>query len=450
MGSINQDAPPLPQDLKVRIQNSSMVFPSKQTERKSLFLSNIDRVLNFDVESVHFFASHKDFPPDTVADRLKKALADALVAYDFFAGRLKLSPETDRLEIDCNGAGAGFVVASSELELDQIGDLVYPNPAFAQLVQKNKDFLEPGDHPLAVFQVTSFNCGGFAIGMSTSHTTVDGISFTTFLENLAALAADKPLAVTPCHDRHLLAARSPPRVIYSHPELLNLGNFPVTGTESGVFEASAEDLDFKIFRLTAHNINHLKSEAKASATGSAARITGFNVVTALVWRCKALSAGDDPNRSSTILYAVDIRSRLNPPLPKAYAGNAVLTAHATARCEELERGPFGRLVEVVSEGAERMTDEYVRSAIDWGELYNGYPNGEVLVSSWWRLGFAEVEYPWGKPRYSCPVVYHRKDIILFFPPDEHEVVGGGGVNVLVALPPMEMQKFLKLFHEFLN
>ncbi|KAK4272280.1 hypothetical protein QN277_020862 [Acacia crassicarpa] len=450
MGSIYQEAPPLPQDLKVRIQNSSMVFPSKQTERKSLFLSNIDRVLNFDVESVHFFASHKDFPPDIVVDRLKKALADALVAYDFFAGRLKLSPETGRLEIDCNGAGAGFVVASSELELDQIGDLVYPNPAFAQLVQKNKDFLEPGDQPLAVFQVTSFNCGGFAIGMSTSHTTVDGIGFTTFLENLAALAASKPLAATPCHDRRLLAARSPPCVTYSHPELLNLGHLAVPGAESGVFEASAEDLDFKIFRLTTHNINHLKSEAKASATGSAARITGFNIVTALVWRCKALSAGDDPNRSSTILYAVDIRSRLNPPLPRDYAGNAVLTAYATAKCEELERWPFGRLVEVVSEGAERMTDEYVRSAIDWGELYNGSPNGEVLVSSWWRLGFAGVEYPWGKPRYCCPVVYHRKDIILYFPPDDDEVVGGGGVNVLVALPPMEMQKFLKLFHEFLN
>lgn len=153
MGTIDQEAPPMPQDLKVRIQNSCMVFPSKQTERKSLFLSNIDKVLNFDVETVHFFASHKDFPHDIVAVKLKKALADAMVAYDFFAGRLKLSSESGRLEIDCNGAGAGFVVASSELKLDEIGDLVYPNPAFAQLVSKNKDFLKPGDQPLCVFQV---------------------------------------------------------------------------------------------------------------------------------------------------------------------------------------------------------------------------------------------------------------------------------------------------------
>ncbi|KAF7801986.1 omega-hydroxypalmitate O-feruloyl transferase [Senna tora] len=450
MGTIYQEAPPIPQDLKVSIHQSSMVFPSKETQRKSLFLSNIDKVLNFDVETVHFFESHKDFPTaDIVAHKLNKALADALVPYDFFAGRLKLNSDTGRLEIDCNAAGAGFVVASSEYKLDDIGDLVYPNPAFAQLVHKTKDFLQPGDQPLCVFQLTSFKCGSFAIGISTSHTTFDGLSFKTFLENLAALAANKSLAVTPCHDRQLLAARSPPRVSFPHPELLNLGDLAVTGTESGVFEASSENLDFKIFHLSSDDIAGLKEKAKdTGGRPSAGRITGFNVVTAHVWRCKALSVGDDPNRSSTILYAVDIRSKLEPPLPKSYAGNAVLTAYATAKCRELEEGALSRLVEMVTEGATRMTNEYARSAIDWGELHNGFPNGEVLVSSWWRLGFAKVEYPWGKPKYSCPVVYHRKDIILLFPPIDED--GDGGVNVLAALPPQEMEKFQKLFYQFLN
>lgn len=304
-------------------------------------------------------------------------------------------------------------------------------------------------------QITSFKCGGFAIGFTTSHTTFDGLSFRTFLDNLAALAANKPLAVTPCHDRQLLAARSPPRVTFPHPELIKLGNFPAS-LESGVFEASSEELDFKVFRLTSENINSLKEQAKGSVN---ARVTGFNVVTAHLWRCKALSSPYDPSRSATILYAVDIRSRLSPPLPKSYTGNAVLTAHATAKCKDLEKGSFSRLVEMVTEGAMRMNDEYVRSTIDWGELHSGFPNGEVLVSSWWRLGFEEVEYPWGKPRYCCPVVYHRKDIILLFPPiggGEATADGGGGggggddgINIIVALPPKEMEKFQSLFYKFL-
>ncbi|TKY46224.1 Omega-hydroxypalmitate O-feruloyl transferase [Spatholobus suberectus] len=446
--SNNHDAPPsLLQDLKVTIHTSSMIFPSKEIERKSLFLSNIDKVLTFDVETVHFFGARKDFPPHVVTERFKNALEDALVVYDFLGGRLKLNFDTKRLEMDCNAEGAGFVVASSEYRLDQVGDLDYPNPAFAQLVHKNKDFLKHGDVPVCVAQVTSFKCGGFAIGFSTSHTTFDGLSFKTFLDNIATIAAKKPLVVTPCHDRHLLAARSPPRVTFPHPEMLNLGDLP-TGLESNIFEVSTEQLEFKVFKLTSNDITKLKEEAKNSISGgtcSSTRVTGFNVITAHIWRCKALSGDDDPNRSSTILYAVDIRSRLNPPLPKSYTGNAVLTAYATAKCRELEEVPFMRLVEMVREGATRMTDEYARSIIDWGEINKGFPNGEVLVSSWWRLGFEEVDYPWGKPKYCCPVVYHRKDIVLLFSP----VDGGDGVSIIVALPPKEMEKFHGLFNKFL-
>lgn len=287
------------------------------------------------------------------------------------------------------------------------------------------------------------------MGLSTNHATFDGLSFKIFLQNLAALAADKPLTVIPSNDRHALAARSPPRVTHDHPEMIKLIIPP--GQESNnapIFDATPEDLDFKIFRLTSSDISDLKTKA-ASENGK--HVTGFNVVTALIWRCKALSynASDENeqlDRESRMLYAVDIRSRLNPPLPVSYTGNAVLSAYATARCEELKTEAFWKVVERVAEGAKRMSDEYARSAIDWGEINRGYPHGEFLVSSWWRLGFSKVEYPWGKPRYSCPVVYHKKDIILFFPDIDDE----NGINVLVSLPSKEMLKFETLFYEFLG
>ncbi|CAL5321902.1 unnamed protein product [Camellia sinensis] len=468
MGTMYQGAP----DLKVTIQDTSLVFPSEETERKSMFLSNIDQVLNFDVQTVHFFPAHSDFPPQIIAEKVKNALSKVLVSYDFLAGRLKLNPNSDdhvvsaagaRLEIECNAAGAGFVVASSEYTLDEIGDLVYPNPAFRQLIVQTLDddtlLSQQNGQPLCVLQVTTFKCGGFSMGTSTNHSTFDGISFKIFLENLASQAADKPLAIPPCHDRHLLAARSPPRVTFPHPELVKvkipIGQEKEDHQSPPVFVCSQEDLDFEIFWLSSGDVASLKEKARkdnsASDRGhhSKAKITSFNVVTAHIWRCKALSCDtNDLDRLSTVLYAVDIRSRLSPPLPQSFAGNAVLTAYATAQCRELEEGPFSRLVEMVSEGAARITDEYARSAIDWGELYKGFPHGEFLVSSWWRLGFAQVEYPWGKPRYSCPVVYHRKDIILLFP-GIHDGINNDGVNVLVALPAKEMENFKTLFHKFL-
>lgn len=287
------------------------------------------------------------------------------------------------------------------------------------------------------------------MAVSTNHGLFDGLSFKIFLQNLASQAfPDKPLHVIPCNDRLLLAARSPPQITFPHPELLNL-KLPIGEEEvPSPMDPNQDDLDFKIFSLSPDDISFLKEKAKADGTSAATKITGFNVITAHIWRCKALSCSEnDGDRESMVLFAVDIRPRVRPPLPMSFCGNAVLTAYAAAKCEELAKGPLGTLVDMVSAGAARMTDEYARSAIDWGEVNKGFPNGEFLISSWWRLGFEEVEYPWGKPRYSCPLVFRRKDIILLFP----EVGGASsnGVNVLVTLPALEMEKFQTLFNGYL-
>ncbi|KAL2549309.1 HXXXD-type acyl-transferase family protein [Forsythia ovata] len=453
MGTLYQEhLDPSIHDLKVTLQDSTLIFPSQETEKKSIFLSNIDQVLNFNVQTIHFFPANPDFAQEVVTSRLKTALEKVLVPYDFMAGRLKMNPQSGRLEVECNAAGAGFVVASTQFSLDEIGDLVYPNPAFRELIVQSMDNLEADNQPLCIFQVTSFKCGGFAMGISTNHVLFDGISFKIFLENLASQSFDdKPLVVIPFHDRQLLAARSPPLVTFPHPELLKL-ELPI-GEDSipPVFDCKQEDLDFKIFKINSDNISYLKEKAKKDGPNENTKITSFNVVTGLIWRCKALSSCNNSQRLSTVLYAVDIRSRLKPPLPFSYCGNAVLSAYASSICSKIEDEPFSKIVDMVSEGAARMTDEYARSAIDWGEIYKGFPNGEFLISSWWKLGFSEVEYPWGKPRYSCPVVYHRKDIILLFPDINNgsNNNNGNGVNVLVALPAKEMEKFQSLFHNFL-
>ncbi|KAL0306895.1 UNVERIFIED_CONTAM: Shikimate O-hydroxycinnamoyltransferase [Sesamum radiatum] len=278
--------PPM-QDLKLKLQQSTLVSPAKQTEKKNFFLSNIDQMLNFDVPTVHFFKANPDFPPETVAKSLKMALERVLVRYDFLAGRFKLNLQSGRLEIDCNSAGMGFVVATSECLLDELGDFAYPNLGFRQLAIRTLDNLGPEvDQPLCVTQLTSFKCGGFSIGLSTNHVLLDGVSAQNFIENLATQAFDdKPLAIFPCNDRHLLAARSPPHVEFPHPEFFK-PDLPA-GQSKG---------EYRFYHT---------------------KITVLSVVAALIWRCKALANYTEYNkdRVSTLLNVVDLRSRLNPPLP---------------------------------------------------------------------------------------------------------------------------------------
>lgn len=142
-------------DLKITFQESSLVFPSQETQKKSIFLSNIDQILNYNIPTAHFFRPNPDFPPQNVAKLLRIALQRVLVSYEFMAGRLKLNQENGRLEINCNEAGAGFVVASSEFSVDEIGEfLVHPNLGYRQLAIEKIENLGPEvDQPLCVFQV---------------------------------------------------------------------------------------------------------------------------------------------------------------------------------------------------------------------------------------------------------------------------------------------------------
>ncbi|XP_068666805.1 acyltransferase GLAUCE-like [Aristolochia californica] len=452
MGTLAPILPPL-QDLRVHLLGSSTVVPSEPTERRSMFLSNIDQVLNFDVQTVHFFLATKGFTPEMVAEKLEMALGRVLVAYDFMAGRATVNPEDGRLEIDCNGAGAGFARASSELSLEEVGDLVYPNPAFRQLVVVQPETsIELEKRPLLRIQVTSFRCGAFAMGISASHLTFDGMSFKMFLDNLAAFASGKPLAVVPFNDRRLLAARSPPRVTFPHPELQPLPDLPpVLEPRASLLDPTTGQLQFKLFHLRSDDIANLKEKAKRGAGASSSAITGFNVVTAHLWRCKVLAtATDHSEKPSSVIYAVDIRSRMRPPLPKSYTGNAVLTGYGTTTYGELKEAPFFRLVEAVREGATRMTDEYAKSVIDWGELHRGVPHGDVLVSSWWRLGFSEVDFPWGNAIYCVPVVIPNGDIVVLLPDKEGTTGNGTGVYALVGLPSKSMEKFESLFYNLLG
>ncbi|XP_020576915.1 omega-hydroxypalmitate O-feruloyl transferase [Phalaenopsis equestris] len=442
---------PLLQDFKLTILSSSILHPSGPMEsRSTLFLSNIDQILNFNVETIHFFAANPDFPPETVAEKLRSAVKRVLVPYDFLAGRLiRLEGKEGRLEIDCNSAGVEFLVAESELRLDQIGELEYPNPAFRQLAAAGavREGLKMEDRFLCSFQLTFFKCGGFALGISNNHVTFDGISFKNFLQNLAFLAAGDhhrlPLPIPPFTNRHLLSTRSPPRVTFSHPELIETPFF------STILEAepSPSNLRFKLLRLSAADISSLKLLVQPRAT----RATSFNVVVAHLWRCKMRSllpesSPEDLKRASMVLYAVDIRKKVSPPLPPGYAGNAVLTAYGAAAREEVAGGEFGKLVEAVAKGAERMDDEYARSVIDWGAVYRGLPKGDMFVSSWWRLGFADVDFPWGKALYTCPVADPKRDVALLLPS-----IGGAedGVNVLVALQGEEMDRFEEYFYKLL-
>ncbi|KAF9623767.1 hypothetical protein IFM89_005274 [Coptis chinensis] len=442
---------PLPSgtmDLKLTMKRCSTLIPWNDTERRTMFLSDLEQYLNFNIGTISFFSASSNFPPETVLAKLEKAYRKALVYYDYLAGRLKINTQQGRLEIDCNSAGAGFVVISSELALAELGDLVSSIPAFLQL-----ETMRP-EKCLFVIQVILFQCGGFAITTCMNHVTFDGWSLKMFLHDLTYLFANDNLLISPYNDRQPLSIPSPSHLTFPHLKDLDLELAP-KGHESDLtsFQVKSLELETKIFRFEPNDIINLKEKAVKDGskdyTGGAG-ISRFKVITAHTWRCKALArnAGKDPEKKSAIHYPVDIRPRLKcPQLPPSYTGNATIDVNWKATCRELEEKPFPELVEMVSNASSEITEEYIKRIIDSGEWLSGFPHGDVIVSSWMNLGFEDVEYPWGKPKCVCPLVLSDwNDIIILFRENKCD----GRANILVTLPHEEMDKFQSLFQMFME
>ncbi|KAH9307109.1 hypothetical protein KI387_011513, partial [Taxus chinensis] len=110
------------------------------------------------------------------------------------------------------------------------------------------------------------------------------------------------------------------------------------------------------------------------------------------------------------------RSKMRPPLPWEFAGNATVSTYAKVTAKELQEQPFSKIVEKLGGGCDRLNDDYVRSRIDWLESHDGvmYLENGFLVTSWSHMGFEDVEFEGGiKSVYAGPVVSGRMDVVIF-------------------------------------
>ncbi|GLJ35334.1 hypothetical protein SUGI_0710770 [Cryptomeria japonica] len=415
-------------DIRVKRKSLSVIRPEKNVERYSLFLSNLDqKLVGYVIKFVHFFSGNQEIAFDNIIYLHTEALSGILVYYDSISGRLTFNSEEWRFEIDCNAAGVPFAVCTSELTLEQMGDVTYPNPAFTQLCllpRSTNQILE--DEPLMSFQATQFRCGGFAVGTVVNHGLMDGFALQEFAKNLTHVARKGNEAFIPVTIRTCLKARFPLQIKYQHEELVKPSQL---GADSSPFmqrnmnllhnkvvlHNQSEKHVFKPFTLSGKTLGLLKLKAKEVGVS---HCSSFIVAVAHLWLARtATMANINANDITRVHYVVDMRSRMRPPLPREYAGNATKAAYAKATAKELLDQPFSATVKMLGEAGNRLSDEYLRSAIDWLELHAGVmrmDNGFV-VTSWSRMEYGDLEFGGGvNSIYAGPVVSGRVDVVVFF------------------------------------
>ncbi|GLJ15506.1 hypothetical protein SUGI_0254580 [Cryptomeria japonica] len=427
-------------DLQVKRESFTEVRPEKIKERRSLFLSNIDqifvgRILN----SLYCFSAYPAIPFDAIVSLTTQALSKILVPYDFMCGRLAFNSEQGRFEIDCNAAGVPFAICTSPLSLIELGDIDYSNAAFNQLCfLPHSAKRTPEDQPLLSFQITQFRCGGFIVGITTSHCLMDRISLDDFIKNFSYLVVKGELAFIPVINRTRLMARCPLQIEYKHEEdiessailLLNKPSLPIR----------PNNYEFRVISLSGKFVEVLKMKAK---NGGVKHCTRFMATLAHLWRARTTAIGNMNSEDvSTVQFVVNIRSKFKHPLPREFVGNAILTAYAKATSRELQDQPFCEIVKKLQEGLDRITDNYVRSRIDIMELQNRVmclENG-FLVTSWLHMG-GDLELGKGIKSVRGGLMIERWAQSVVFMADPKDEAG---IMMHIALEPRHMARFEKL------
>eukprot|EP00250_Pteridium_aquilinum_P019844 c24599_g1_i1 orf=1-912(-) len=297
----------------IRILQRHMVQPAWPAPESSLFLSAADvlcranphnrRLLFFKLADVEEYL--------VVRERLMASLSVALAHFYPLAGRLRQNEaEGGRLEVVCNDVGAEFVEAVVEgASFQQLHHTNFHDtqPLFTHLVP----WIDPQDYAVAAplcVQVSRFECGSFALGVAHSHVVCDGTSLWHFMTSWAECARGETISLPPVHTRTLLKLENPS----SKEAFLQV--------EGGVDELRKPTIDKEKDELMHfHFSKEMVSRLKEKAGGER---SSYKAICAHVWKHTSIARNHTYNEKVSFIHIVNMRKRVQPPLPDGYFGNA--------------------------------------------------------------------------------------------------------------------------------
>ncbi|KAF7838014.1 spermidine hydroxycinnamoyl transferase [Senna tora] len=451
----------------VRLKGKLSVKPCDPTWKGSMGLSELDQIgILTHVTSIYLY--HPNNSHTHFAHTLKTSLSKALVPFYPLAGRLHwIGNNNGRLELQCNAMGAQFIEAECESRLDDlIAHDLASSPPYDQLFPQI-DYTLPLHHlPLLLVQLTSFKCGSLTISLAISHAVVDGPGSQHFISEWARLARGEPLQIMPFHDRTVLQSRDPPPT--SLPPCLDHSERnppPLLLGHSDSTQERTKKTTMATLKITKAQVEALRKTANESwacdPKPMGRRYTRYESITAHIWRSTCKARGHKKEQPTGLGVSVDLRSRMRPPLPKEYFGNAILDVVATSLAGDLVSKPLGYGASKIREVIEKVTDEYVRlgiellkkeedltmfqdiHAISSDEKGPFYGNPNLAVTSWLTLPIHGFDFGWGEEFHMGLGPHGLDGSISIF----HSRDGDASVEVVLYLQELHMDAFKKHFYE---
>lgn len=373
--------------------------------------------------------------------RMKESLSKALTQFYPLAGRMRSSDdEQGSVIIDCNDAGALFietrvhghvlqeVVDSPKME--QLREYLLPKITTTSWSEKEKEEEENNNILLAV-QINIFDCKGIAVGVKMSHKIADGTSLVTFVNAWAEI----------CRGEEEIT-------IFKQSIMMSFGNlFPPRDLTSLGFRANAgiimNDGKDKIVTKRVIFSKEKLAKLKELCAPCISNPTRVEVVSAFIW--KQFIEMQQKHRNKEIMvaavHAVNLRPRMDPPLPDHAFGNIWRHTLAPMPKEDSGNQYYQSLVRelrtsinntnsnyVMEKLVQNNGDEYIQNIKDLAELFL---KGEIELcnfSSWCRFPVYEVDFGWGKPLWVCTTTLPFKNVAIFM-----STKNGDGIEVWINM-----------------
>ncbi|WOG93487.1 hypothetical protein DCAR_0312771 [Daucus carota subsp. sativus] len=426
--------------MKVEVLSRELIKPYTSTPRslREYSISLIDELAPLvNVPTILYYADDLH-STSSRCEQLKRSLSKVLARFYPFAGRYM----KDSFMVDCSDQGAEFVEAMVDVRLDD-------------LVGRGKDLkVEMLNHlipraigasghvtdPLLAVQVSCFACGGWAIGLMTSHKIADMSTTCTFINEWAIAA------------KRILEGFTEDNFPIMSPMWNSASFFPgkkMSGLPLGssTEKENSEDHEIvtKVFSFKNRAISRVREKARLDSSRESLPTRVQSVFGIIGKSIIAINAAY--TKEYLVIQPVNMRERTIPPISKNQCGNFYLlsTTQVAAGGAGVElHSIVNLLTQTVKREVEKckmiLSVEGQMSVSDgFHELRRILAKPKVAAldfSDWCKFPFYEADFGSGKPVWVSSVNSSVANNVNLYS-DKY----GEGIEAWVTLNSSDMLKF---------
>ncbi|XP_023002585.1 vinorine synthase-like [Cucurbita maxima] len=424
--------------LEIDIISEDLIKPATPTppHLRHYPLSFIDQItVHIYAPALYFYRPTHAGDPDFAIhfrNRLRSTLSLVLSHYPPLAGR----PNYDSAFVDCNDTGALFREARVNTKLADVVEYAQPDDL-------NRLFpveLDQFNEELMAVQFTEFACGGVAVASCISHKIADAMTLFSLNNNWAAMA------------------RGVKGVFKPHMEGAKL--FPAKTTRYDTAKTILRNRVARRFVFEGSKVEAIRE--KYGENGAAHRPSRVESLTAFLYgrflaALKEGSSSEVPSdRACLVNYTVNLRPKMEPPLPGDAFGNYYFNAMIFPSPDILNDPYCHGLVNRLREETNKLNAQTVKYILNEDqrlmesveEIASKFVKGEMIscaFTSICRFPLYDVDFGWGRPVWvTFPALWFKNLVTLL---DSKEA---GGIDAIVHLeePHMKRLEADQLFLEY--